>query len=488
MDSTAFARRTFQWDDQHCFAALSGDHNPMHMDAIFARRTQAGRPVVHGVHCLMWMLDRFFQEQSVSKFVSRIQCKFAKLVYLEEEVEVYFELKDGARWVLQAKVGETVVLLAAVTFGDSQSAPRAESERGNSVWETEPIAREFADAAKLTGSLEIKASPAIETLFPWASRVMSPIRMAALAGMSRWIGMVNPGLHSVFTGLDLFCFDNLSSSLQFKVANADERYRRLRQEVRGCGFFGTVDSLLRRPPVQQASMQRVRTVVSAGEFSSLVALVIGVSRGLGEVTAKLIAAGGGRVVGTYAVGQAEAEHVASEIRESGGTCEILPFRLAPSSSENLPLLPDGINCLFYFATPPVVAKSSPDFDRELFDSYIDFYATGFAKLCSMIAAGNGHGVCALYPSTIYVEADRPANLTEYAMAKAAGEVLCSEMPRKLPRLTAIFRRIPRVLTDLSASAFVSDYEDPLNVMLPIVREVCSVVSSPNGAVPNGDAE
>jgi acyl dehydratase len=42
---------------QEQFARLSGDRNPMHMDAVAARRTQAGKPVVHGVHTLLWALN-----------------------------------------------------------------------------------------------------------------------------------------------------------------------------------------------------------------------------------------------------------------------------------------------------------------------------------------------------------------------------------------------------------------------------------------------
>ena len=49
-------KRTFTADDQTRFAQVSGDYNPMHMDALQARRTQAGAPVVHGIHLLLWAL------------------------------------------------------------------------------------------------------------------------------------------------------------------------------------------------------------------------------------------------------------------------------------------------------------------------------------------------------------------------------------------------------------------------------------------------
>ena len=44
----ASLRRTFGAEDVRAFAALSGDHNPLHFDEAFVRRTVFGRLIVHG--------------------------------------------------------------------------------------------------------------------------------------------------------------------------------------------------------------------------------------------------------------------------------------------------------------------------------------------------------------------------------------------------------------------------------------------------------
>ena len=49
--------RSFSIADQTAFATLSGDFNPLHIDAVAARRLMFGRPVVHGIHLLLWALD-----------------------------------------------------------------------------------------------------------------------------------------------------------------------------------------------------------------------------------------------------------------------------------------------------------------------------------------------------------------------------------------------------------------------------------------------
>ena len=474
MDSMVIAEKIFGWKDQNEFAQLSGDRNPMHMDAVFARRTQAGRPVVHGIHCLTWALDQLFAAYPAAEPVARIQCKFSKLVYVDQKVVASIASRVGNTCRLQLKADDAVVLLAVIAFGPLQGAAPPEFH-GEPTSTATPISRTFTGATHVKGWLEASVSQELLTMFPAAAAALGAVRVAGLLAMTRWVGMINPGLHSIFSGLDLRCVAEQTSSVHFQVNTSEERYRLLRQGVQGCGFVGTIDSLLRPAPIEQAPMSEVKKVVTAQEFSHLKALVVGASRGLGEITSKLVTAGGGHVVGTYALGHEDAKRVEQEITAAHGSCEFLQL-LLPITKDSMPPLPDEINCIFYFATPSVIPQATPELDRALFNSYIDIYGVGFERICSEVASGKGAPVCAFYPSTVYVEDDRPENLVEYAMAKAAGEILCSELPRKLSRLSTISRRIPRVATDLSASVFNSDAGDPLDVMLHIVREVSAKLS------------
>ena len=95
--------------------------------------------------------------------------------------------------------------------------------------------------------------------------------------------------------------------------------------VVGGGLAGMIESYARVPPAPQASSRELAAMVEPGEFAGSTALVIGGSRGLGEVTAKLLAAGGAKVVISYRVGGDEAEAVAREIRAAGGARETLVF-------------------------------------------------------------------------------------------------------------------------------------------------------------------
>jgi acyl dehydratase len=70
------AERTFTASDQAAFAAVTGDRNPMHMDSVLARRTQAGAPVVHGVHLLLWGLDALARAEPGLAPARRLRAQF----------------------------------------------------------------------------------------------------------------------------------------------------------------------------------------------------------------------------------------------------------------------------------------------------------------------------------------------------------------------------------------------------------------------------
>jgi hypothetical protein len=77
-----------------------------------------------------------------------------------------------------------------------------------------------------------------------------------------------------------------------------------------------------------------------------------------------------------------------------------------------------------------------------------------------------------YPSSIAV-GERPEGMTEYAMAKAAGETLCADMNVSLAPLHVTQSRLPRLPTDQTASVADVATAGALETLLPIIREVQS---------------
>src|SRR4030088_2877860 len=86
MPNQESASRTFNLDDQVAFARLSSDWNPMHLDHAFARRSQMGAPVVHGIHTLAWAADAVLRCQPFK--IANLRARFLQPLYLDETASV----------------------------------------------------------------------------------------------------------------------------------------------------------------------------------------------------------------------------------------------------------------------------------------------------------------------------------------------------------------------------------------------------------------
>jgi NAD(P)-dependent dehydrogenase (short-subunit alcohol dehydrogenase family) len=218
-------------------------------------------------------------------------------------------------------------------------------------------------------------------------------------------------------------------------------------------------------------MESIAGLVGPTDFAGTLALIVGGSRGLGELTAKLVAAGGGRVVVTWQSGKEDAERVAQEIRSAGGHCETLAYDARKPAAEQLASLVDAPTHAYYFATPTIFRHQLEIFSSERLKELLAFYVDGFWQLSEALRARRPN-LSIFYPSSVFVT-ERPAGMTEYSIAKAAGELLCADINVSLAPLHVTVTRLPRLPTDQTASITAAETADPLETMLPIIREVQS---------------
>ena len=472
------ASRTFTEADQIEFAAVSGDRNPMHLDAVLARRTQAAMPVVHGIHLLLWTLDELARAGFGQPPIRRLTARFNRFVAVDETVTLALakrnEINSQFDLVLDLVAAGLTIAKITVDFGAPvRTVQTAVSSNAVSI-PTEPHNLTVEQMTGLSGRLPFASEPeAVAAMFPAASGWLGSCRVAALAASSLLVGMVCPGLHSIYRSLTVeTCGElDLNDGLDFRVMPADPRFRVVRLAIVGGGLAGTLETLSRVPPVPQASSHELAELVGPREFIGSTALVVGGSRGLGEVTAKLLAAGGAKVVITYRVGSAEAEAVAREICAAGGTCTTLAYDAGKSAESQLSTLEEAPTHAYYFATPNIFREQSTMFARTRLDVFLDTYVDGFLRLAQALR-GRRNNVSLFYPSSVFV-AQRPRGMTEYAMAKAAGETLCSEMNLAWAPLHVTVERLPRLLTDQTASIIGARLDTPAACLLPAVRTVQS---------------
>jgi len=465
------AAKTFDSGSVQKFAELSGDINPIHTDAIASRRTYAGAPIVHGMHLLLWLLNEVAQTTAASEPLQALEVHFRNVVYIGERVDA--RLIESSERLLRhrLRVGTVIVADIAVTLGNP-GPPRTVLPRQSPVIDVERACDLSLDqVSNLSGTVSTAAdSDALREMFGAAVGWLGFQATAALARSSYLVGMLVPGLHSVYGGVDLALNPSEAEPfLSFRVGEVDARFRSVSIDVCGGGWSGVVLGFGRAPPVAQPSLSELSGRVRVDEFRAVDALVVGGSRGLGELTAKLIAAGGGKSVITYATGEDDARNVVREIRDAGASCEMLRYDIKKAASEQLASLQRGSNQIYYYASPPTSGRARQKYSHERFENFCDYFVRGFRDLIDAADAA-GWTFSAHYPSSINVGKPQSA-LTEFTMAKASGEALCADLARAMPHRRLLVSRLPALLTDQTASLTQLPIGDPIEVLLPILRDM-----------------
>jgi len=458
------------------FAALSGDHNPLHLEPGIARRLIFGGTVTHGVHVLLAALDRLAVAQARPMSLRRLTAEFSQPIATDDDFTVTAELTGKGRASVIVECGRRAAQKITCEFDEGREDARLPARI------EPPLCRNlsFAEASAASGAVPLWLDPGrAAALFPSLCLWLPPRQLAVLLATTRIVGMECPGLNSVFSGLDVsFAAPDAAAEpvLKYRTEKHDARFSLLKVAVSGLGALGILTVRYRPPPVTQLDLAKARSMLQGDEFLRQRALIIGGSRGLGEVTAKLVAAGGGEVWITYHSGAAESDRLAEELAPTGrfrGACSY--DVLGEARNDRLAALPWRPTHLYYFATPPIRINANSVWSHEALCRYLNYYSGGLFRLLQDLKAVEADGkepLAVLYPSTVFI--DKPARgFAEYAAAKAAGEVMCRSLAARFPSLRFSCPRLPRMLTDQTNDLGPGSQRppDPSGIILPLLRDL-----------------
>jgi NADP-dependent 3-hydroxy acid dehydrogenase YdfG len=464
------------------FARLSGDFNPLHVDPVAARRLQFGGTVCHGVHLVLKSLDLAVAAGHIEPTrLQGVQVVFQSPALTGQRVDLAFT-DQGARWRIQGSREGRVLFSVMLPLGDPiplQRAPDAPAFEPGAAAVDRPFDVALAGPGPaLAGTLPTGMDPALfASLFPaLAAAGPAPLMAAELLASTRLVGMECPGLHSVYCELKLVRAEPGSegAGLRWSVNKADARFKKVRIGVQGQVWAGTLDAIFRDAPVLQASLADLAKQVDAQRFAGQRALVVGGSRGLCEVVAKLLLAGGAEVTLTYASGQAEAAAIQAQAHAAGGACHTLQLDVTrlPDSAGSAALAAGRFTHLYYFATP-AIAKGQPlQWSEALFDRFQQFYVRGFMQLGLGLVAAQAAGagpLRVLVPSSVFI--DQPVRgFAEYGAAKAAGEAAAAHLALT-GKARVLMPRLPRLRTDQNSDPADPEVQDPVPVMLKVLHDL-----------------
>ncbi len=475
----SLGEKIFSEADQYDFATASHDWNPLHMDAVAARRLLAGGQVVHGVHLLIHALERWGSTPPRGRLC--VSCSFTNPVHVGDRVAFNLTNKSDFSTKITASVDglpctevEIKQLSAegeVANATDPGIAGKIHRRIGALIHPTDEV-----HGSQIDNLFILERWPdTLASRFPNSAKYLGADALSALAQLSFFVGMVCPGLHSVFSSLTFTVVDTIpaASELRFKLEKYDPRFRLFTVGFAGI-ISGELRALGRAPPQQQPTAHEVSAHVNSGEFKGTKSWVIGGSRGLGECCAKIITAGGGDVVISYANGQADADAVVADINASGrGKCAAMHLDIRECFPIGPNIDPATLQAVYFFATPRIYTKRPETFNRKVFDEFADFYLDRFYQLCHWLNRSQRSRPLKVYlPSTVFID-QRPLGMTEYAMAKAAAEVLADDLNLTLKNVTIIHTRLPRLATDQTASILKTPTESNILTMLSVVQTVAA---------------
>jgi NADP-dependent 3-hydroxy acid dehydrogenase YdfG len=314
----------------------------------------------------------------------------------------------------------------------------------------------------MSGTIRVRSKPKqLDALLGEKSRMVPSNVLNMLLGSTQIIGMHCPGSNSIYSSLDIKFIHQHSiprtTEIHWRAKSFDDRFSRVCLGVSCTEAAGELIAFFRPEPCKQKSYVELKDHLPPSQLPWR-ALVVGGSRGIGEVFAKLIASRGAEVCITYATGKADATKLVNEIIDGGGRATSLQFDvLKPANALNAigKWRPSHI---FYFASPPIFVAQRGDFSDEIFDNFSDFYIKGLARLYFAVRKSNKDDLVIYYPSSVVLNSMQ-TNMGEYAAAKAGGESLCNYLVMSDSRLSLRVTRLPRLATDQTATIWPTKDDD-----------------------------
>lgn len=422
-----------------------------------------GRQVVHGLHLLLWALDRVAADRATCS-IGSIRCSFSEACGINELVTLKAEQTGDTATIEIVSFGRR----AARFVVNFQDAPRSQcllvADEGV------PAVRrlETADVPGSIGTIPITLdTTALADIFPALAWGADPMQIATLLATTRLVGMECPGLNSIFTGLKLqFRADAdllVPHMLNYSVNYWNADLRMMKVAVSTPEASGVVEAIVHPENAAQPSVHAIAAHTSPSEFAGEHALIVGGSRGLGETVAKIVAAGGGQVTITYQSGETDAKRVCDELIAIGAICNVNHYDVTAPIDQ--PVADQPITQIYYFATPRIRPDNA--LDDTIAELYRASYVAGPARLLDAFSRSIADGVAVYFPSTVFVE--YPASgFAIYAQAKLEGEAAARAL-EVTHSCRVIVDRLPRLKTGQTVALIGDDAADPRPVMFDAVR-------------------
>lgn len=455
-------------EESRKFACLSGDFNCQHLDEVQARRLPFGRTVVHGLHTLLCALDVFAQTRTSAFRLRKIRASFTGPVYQGDVAAVAIQENGDNITLTILSNGRTVSI---INFSVQTVVSEQESRAGTAVYRFSPAT--LIDAQEILGysGVEPLATDAdiAKSLFPNLFSTFDKDQTSVLLASTNIVGMKCPGERSIFKYLSIaFSEEGNDRTLAYKVDRFEPISSMASISLSNDWVKGSIHAILRAIPVSQTSYEDVLQAIGTQEGRGRHVLIVGGTRGMGEIATKIAAASGADVTIGYALGRDDAIRVADEISAGGGNAMCCKIDVREEIFD-IDAMKSPVTDMYYFASPKIIMNNKEYIDKELLRNYIDFYLFGLDFVIDILTKREllAYNVNIFMPSSVFVDQPKDGAF-EYAAAKSMAEIYLSYLSSKHgQRLSVTMPRLPMTRTDQTSNV-EGHLPSAIDILLPLL--------------------
>ena len=191
--------------------------------------------------------------------------------------------------------------------------------------------------------------------------------------------MIYPGKYSLISGLHINFRKNLiaNSNICFSMIKIDQRINKSIIEFQG-NITGNIFAFSYKIPNFKNIKKLKKKIQPNNLLKNKNSLIIGRSRGLGEITSKILSILGSKIYLTYYMGKIEATKIKDDIQKIvKNECKIIKLNMFDKKFITKIKEFSNIDYIFYFASPKIL--NSNFFDIKLFNNYKKIYCDNFIK-------------------------------------------------------------------------------------------------------------
>ena len=449
------------------FIKISADKNPIHLIEKNLSKLNLEGTVVHGMNVVLKSLDILTKEKIINPSqICQIKCKFAKMIFLDNIIKINFKFENKKKISISI-FSKSVICINLELFLNYKSFTEENIELRNQKINSFPKKNTTKSKKK---EIKINHVPLIKQIkknYPYLSKDLNNKIISSLIMMSTSVGMYWPGKNSLFVGFDIFLKKIKKKNINLKISKTDKRtgYSIINYKSYNC--IGKIFTFFTEERAQQPSLTYLSKKIPKKALIKHKALIIGGSRGLGELTAKIIATSGGSVTITYNNNQALAKNLLNIFKKKRLKLNLKNFKINNNGNfDHKSIKNNNYNCLYYFATPIIYRQKNSKFDNKIFNDFNNIYCKALVKIIKVLKIKD---LIIFYPSTIY-NFKNNKNFSEYILAKRNGVRKLKIMEKKY-KIIPIIKKLPPFKTDQNNTIFSQNISHGTDEIFKICVEI-----------------